>query len=607
MMHHQAIRAFLFRLVICFVVPSASAAISCPSANNTPNTYGFCGAYTAAMIACQTKAKTTGCSKLPKGWTENIGFYSTAPAAGTVGSQFPGIAYSQLEPAGEAYDTPNANGAVGTTYVIEYVNNGIQAFSKSKGTPIFVTNGSTTPIPQLPNGPFANFSGAPLTKSCGDLSIDVNVTYDHQANMFMLSGITNASSANTPAICIAVSGNNLDNAGQSWWLAYGFDLTNLVVNDGGVASTFDYPRIGTFGNNYYIVMDYIDENSTSLDYHNILGYIVCALDRADIIQGLPAQPAECYSYLPSRTTDRDALVHSLLPSDMESTTVAAGTSGPYFFAQISPWASGTEWYQGSPCYESYSCAPNMLIVSWNWAGITTGGAPTSTTTWNSTAMPGCYDPWSPSNTVCVAQPSPAASTDQLDAVSDRLSGRVPYLAASWTPTPGGSAQTELMAITTTGWDQDSSIRTPNQTVYAFVAGTGGTFIDGPSLSFSSPANAWTASIAINSSLNLGATFTVDNPGGSWGSPDPPSIYSDVEVFNSSTGNWNPNANALVTQGIGVSIEDSAGFYVQDWGNYVSVGVDPSDNTTFWGFNEYLTENQTPDALTWATTIFKFKQ
>jgi len=144
-------------------------------------------------------------------------------------------------------------------------------------------------------------------------------------------------------------------------------------------------------------------------------------------------------------------------------------------------------------------------------------------------------------------------------------------------------------------------------VYAFVAGTGGTFIDGPSLSFSSPANAWTASIAINSSLNLGATFTVDNPGGSWGSPDPPSIYSDVEVFNSSTGNWNPNANALVTQGIGVSIEDSAGFYVQDWGNYVSVGVDPSDNTTFWGFNEYLTENQTPDALTWATTIFKFKQ
>jgi hypothetical protein len=606
--HYSIAGAFLCQVLLCLFSTLASAAISCPNANNAPNTYGFCGEYAAPMIACQTKAGTTGCSKLPIGWTENIGFYTKPPAAGTVGSQFPGISYAQLVPAGQPYNTPNANGAVGLTDIMEYVNNGVQAFNKNKGTAVFIVKGATTPSPQLPNGPFASFSKAPLTQSCGNLSIDVNITYDHQANMFMLSGITNSASPNTPAICIAVS-SDLENGGQSWWFSYGFNLTTLQVSDGGIVSTFDYPRIGTFGSHYYIAMDYIDENQTSPDYHNILGYVVCSLDRADIIQGLPAKAAQCYSYVPSRTTDRDALVHSLLPADMESTSVAAGTAGPYFFAQVNPWEAGTQWWAGNPCYQSYSCATSMLIASWNWAAISSGGAPTSTTTWDATAMPGCYDPWSPDNTVCVTQPSPAGATDQLDANSDRLSGRVPYLAANWSFAPVGP-QAELMAVTTTGWDQGSSIRSPNQMVYGFVAGTGGYFVNVPSISYSSSpsgANAWNASVAINSAMNLGAIFTIDNPGGSLGTPNPPSIYSDVEVFNPSAGSWSGNPNVLVTQGEGVSIEDSQGIYVQDWGNYVSVGVDPSDNTTFWGVNEYLTANQTPEALTWATTIFKFKQ
>jgi hypothetical protein len=223
-------------------------------------------------------------------------------------------------------------------------------------------------------------------------------------------------------------------------------------------------------------------------------------------------------------------------------------------------------------------------------------------------MPGCYNPWHPDNAVCVAQPSPAAVLDQLDGNSDRLSGRAPYIAANWSYNPA-NPQTELMAVTTTGWDETSSTQqTPNQMVYGLIAGSGGNFVNGPTIEFtSSPngANAWNASVAINSSKNLGGTFTIDNPGGSLGTANPPSIYSNVAVFNSNTGTWNGNSSVQVTQGAGVSMENSGGSYIQDWGNYVSVGVDPSDNTTFWGFNEYLTANQTPGNLTWATTIFKF--
>lgn len=476
------------------------------------------------MIACQTKAGTAGCSKLPTGWTENIGFYTTTPAAGTVSTQFPGIAYSQLTPPGQAYNTPNANGAVGLTDVMEYVNNGVQAFNKSKGTPVFITKGATTPTPQLPNGPFANFSLSPLTKSCGNLSIDVNVTYDHQANLFMLSGITNSASHNPPAICIAVS-SNLENSGQSYWFSYGFNLTELQVSDGGVAAAFDYPRIGTFGDSYYVAMDYIDENSTSADYQHILGYVVCSLDRADIIQGLPAQNAQCYSYLPSRTSGYDALVHSILPVDMDGSTVASGTSGPYFFAQINPSAANTDWWAGEVCF-NYGCAQSSsFIASWNWVSMSTGAAPTSSIYLANGSMPGCYNPGGPDNTVCVSQPSPAKSTDQLDGNSDRLSGRAPYLATNWTYEWEGNLvpQTEVMAATATQWNMLYPIQTPNQIVIAAIAGTGGGFFQGGGevVPFDFPlvgdgaANTWNASAAINSIPSVGFTFTADNPGGVW--------------------------------------------------------------------------------------------
>jgi hypothetical protein len=84
---------------------------------------------------------------------------------------------------------------------------------------------------------------------------------------------------------------------------------------------------------------------------------------------------------------------------------------------------------------------------------------------------------------------------------------------------------------------------------------------------------------------------------------PPSIYSAQITYESSTSSWAPQTPSLVLQGTGVSTGTST--YVPDWGNFVSIALDPANNVEFWGFNEYFTANEKPGALTWATEIFNF--
>jgi hypothetical protein len=588
------VKHFSIALLVFLLPRIAFAAASCPG-GATPNQYGFCGMYTAPQIACQsTTAK--GCSQ-PSG-TANIGFYTISAGTGSAGTEFGGIAYSQFS-GSPAYDTPNANGAVGQTQVLEFVNSGIQAYSKTTGNPIFVKSGSKTTSPQSPSRPWASYSGSPLTANCGNLSIDVNSIYDHPDGVFVLAGISNSSSKNTPAICLAVSTqDNLEGtSGRSYWNAYGFSLGNMMVSDTGVNAYFDYPRFGTFGNNFYIAIDYIDNTVGSPDYQHILGYVACIMDKADVIAGTPASSAQCAVYLPKRTSGFDSLIHSLIPADMDSTTVPSNTQGEYFLGQINPVTSGTSWTQGSNCYQNYTCASSAELVMWTWSQISTGASPTVI---SKTFMPGCYNPWKPSDTFCVLQPSPASSNQVLDGLSDRVSGRFAYRYDT------SILGDEILAATNTIWNGDGSESSPQQTVqYSILTGAPGSQ---PAVAASGtfPArdanwSSWTASAAINSEDNLGLNFTEDDSGTV--SPMPPSIYSTQITYSTSSSTWTAQTPAQVLAGTGVSTGTST--YVPDWGNFVSIGLDPANNVEFWGFNEYFTANEQPGALTWGTEIFNF--
>jgi hypothetical protein len=572
----------------------AFAAATCPG-GGSPNQYGFCGLYSVPQIACQsTTAK--GCSQ-PQG-SANIGFYTVGAGSGTAGPEFPGIGYSEFS-GSPAYETPNANGAVGQKQVLEFVNSGIQAYSKTTGNPIFVKKGTTTPTPQSPSRPWAAYSGAPLTAPCGSLSIDVGATYDRPDAVFILSAISNSASKNTPSICIAASTqDNLEGTkGNSYWNAYGFSLSSIVITDGATNAYFDYPRFGNFGSNFYLAVDYIDNTKGSPDYQHILGYVVCLLDKTAIVAGKPAENAQCAVYVPVRTSGFDSLVHSILPADVDSTTIPSNTQGEFFIGQANPTATGTNWTQGSPCYKSYTCAGSAELLLWTWAQISTGAQPAAV---SATFMPGCYNPWKPSDTFCVFQPSPATSAQVLDGLSDRVSGRFAYTYSA------SGLNTEILAATNTIWNGNGTQANPQQTVqFSVFTATPGSFpVLASSGDFAAPDptwSAWTASAAINSLNNVGLAFTEDDSGVA--NPMPPSIYSAQLTYNSSTSTWTAQSPSLVLAGTGVSTGTST--YISDWGNYVSVALDPADDLTFWGVNEYLPENQTPTALTWQSEIFNF--
>lgn len=593
-MRKATLKRYLSGILLFLLSHFAVAAVACPG-GGTPNQYGFCGLYSVPQIACQSKS-ANGCSQ-PSG-TANVGFYTVGAGSGAAGSEFAGIAYSNFS-GSPAYDTPNANGAVGKTQVLEVVNSGVQAYNKITGNPIFVKKGTKTPGPQTPSRPWASYAGSPLTAPCGNLSVDVNATYDQPDAVFILSAISNSSSKKTPAICIAASTqDNLEGTkGNSYWNAYGFNLSGIVVTDNGTAGYFDYPRFGTFGNNFYLAIDYIGDTVGSPDYQHILGYVVCSLDKTDIVAGTPAANAQCAVYLPTRTSGFDSIIHSLIPADMDSTTVPSNTQGEFFIGQVNPTAAGTTWTQGSNCYQSYSCASSAELLLWTWNQISTGGQPTVV---SQTFMPGCYNPWKPSDTFCVLQPSPATSNQVLDGLSDRVSGRFAYRNDT------SIQNAEILAATNTIWNGNGSQSVPQQTVQysILLAAPGSVPALASSGTFSAPDatwSAWTASAAMNSQDSLGLTFTEDDFGVP--NPMPPSIYSAQIAYDSSTSTWNPQLPSLVLAGTGVSTGTST--YVPDWGNYVSVALDPANDLTFWGVNEYLQGNETPSALTWATEVFNF--
>lgn len=689
-----------FIAALLFVLSSfASATITCPG-GGTPGAYGYCGNYQLPMIACQGSS-ANGCTSPPTG-SYNIGYYTTGAGTGTIASpEAPAIKYSQFTGA-PAYNTPNANGAVGTNQFIEIVNSGVQAFDKTTGNPIFVsTLGSMVTVPQHVNNPWVSYNwgtaGSPLKHYCGNLSIDGNMNYNRPGSKFMQTGVSNAASAFSPTLCMALpnSGNLQGTGGISYWTAYGFDLTNIIVTDAGTKASFDYPHFGTFtnstGTKYYVTMDYIDQTVGSLDRNNVIGSAICELGASYFASAtpVPLSATKCAVYLPARPTSRDTLWHSVLPADMDSSSSLSGTKGSYFIAQLNPWAAGTTWnITGQPCL-AYSCSTSTSVLFWDEVAMFSGAAPTiqSVTGIYNTAissinscvvlgvnviqcvinvassspiatadniitsgtsssfcnmftavtsvgpsyvkadftacngatggnleafimeMPGCYNPTNPTNTVCITQPIPATSTDQLDAVSDRLSGRFAY-------TYNGTY--EMLAASSVVWNYTSSQGAPLQAIDVLEYSTFGTNPGSDPVYWSNnyiagvigqPGSFFSPAVAFDSHSNIGVVATYDSPVTSVSPPLP--AYTVLNYSAPIT--WvNANNQMLVPSitGAGLSLHTgtcSTPCNVVSWGNYVSIMPDPTASPahTFWGVTEFLNGNEFPGTLTWQTDMILF--
>jgi hypothetical protein len=448
------------------------------------------------------------------------------------------------------------NGAVGTKQYMEWTNVYYQAYDKVTFAPVWKSPvAGTTP-----------WSNAGLSV-CNNISGDGVVLFDRLASRWVIGA--HNSSQNNYYYCLAVSNTDDLTSPSLTWYAYAFPLSAaLGTNGSGTVYFPDWPKLGTWSDAYYLSMDLEDPNNSYTE----VGVLACALDRANILIGAGANTPQCFRE-PNPLTGSMYLAHSLIPADVEGTTPPPSGRDEMFASIENPVNDGVT---------TTSDTFNLWDFHVDWSN------PANTTFTQSTVSvpsytPGCYNPLSPPQTLCVPEPSTATTSVHIDSVGDRFMPRFSYrdfgayesfLVSHTVQTgTGTSKQTgirwyELRGAGTPSLYQDGSVN-PDNSLFRFM----------PSIAQDNSGEA-----AVGYSISSGAT----HPGirASWWNLRSLSISStEMTLYN------------------GSADEENSG----QWGDYTSMTVDPVDGCTFWYVNEYFLTNQvTGQALDWHTRISNFQ-
>jgi hypothetical protein len=533
------------------------------------------------------------------GGTSKVGFFTSAPAAGSWSGQFEGLdAKTILADGGTPRSQADPVGAVGPTnssgvgQYLEIAGGLVQAFDRKTGNGIISHSANSGAVPQPLTGLFA-----PGGKNyCGAGTADAIATYDRIDSVFVLANTFNPGNAGTYYYCIGVStaaggvpADNLEGSNnESLWNVYAYELNpSIPKNKNGQTYFPDYQRFGTWSDGFYVAWDLEDPETNDV---NIVGFMVCKLDKADILAGLSSNAPACYTYIPSYVpTTNASLIHTLLPADFEgSTPIPSTTKGEYFLAQVNPSNPGTN----NQC-TSTPCTSNELAY-WTWSAFTSGAGPTLIPL-NDPFTPACYTPQRPWNTVCVQEPYGGYS----DSVGDRLMYRLAY--RYFTGTGGG----EYLAVAHTIQEDATTERTGIR-YYQILAGASPTIAaKGDVTDNTYHLSAYMPSVAMDHNGNVGITFTVAGIAGiSSFNYDPSPVF-----LTSTKGKLGPVE--LILSKSGTTGQDETDTF---WGEYVSVASDPNDDLTFWATDEYMNGNQTSNCsgsgvtgCTWATRVYTCKK
>lgn len=180
---------------------------------------------------------------------------------------------------------PDANGAVGATQYVQWVNLSYAVFDKATGNVI--------QAPRPGNSIWTGFGGPCETYNYGDPV----ALYDRQAGRWVMAQPVYVAPY---TYCIAVSTTS-DATGS--YNRYAFAMPNFN----------DYPKLGVWPDAYYGSFNLFQGN-------NFQGAYACAFDRNAMLNGLAAT-AQCFNN-PSQA--------SLLPSDLDGSTPPPAGSPDYF-------------------------------------------------------------------------------------------------------------------------------------------------------------------------------------------------------------------------------------------------------------------------------------
>jgi hypothetical protein len=222
--------------------------------------------------------------------------------------------------------TSDANGAVGSTQYVQWVNTSYGVFDK--------TSGSLIAGPFYGNTLWKGFGGPCENDEDGDILAQ----YDKLANVWVMSQHAYSSGSGPFYFCVAVS--RTSDATGSWNL-YSFLLGNNFP---------DYPKLAVWPDGYYLSIN----QQSALTFQNI-GALICALDRSSMIAGTTANPMQCFTL----STDE-----SLLPSDLDGTVLPPAGSPNYFVNlaanSLNLWKFHVDWT--TPANTSLS-GPTAIPVS----------------------------------------------------------------------------------------------------------------------------------------------------------------------------------------------------------------------------------------------------
>ena len=371
---------------------------------------------------------------------------------------------------------------------------------------------------------------------------DPIVLYDHLAGQWMISQF--ALDFGTPDFhqCIAISETG-DPTGA--WYRYDFQVSTTKMND--------YPHFGVWPDGYYMSINQFDAATFGW-----AGGGAVVFEREKMLQGQAAQMVyfDLYGVNPD--------FGGMLPSDLDGPPPPAGT--PNFFAEwddstwlgdptdtLRVWEFHVDWT--NPANSTFGVAgqPNYIIPTADVDPDMCGFARN-----------------------CIPQPGGSA----LDAIADRLMYRLQYRNF-------GDHQTLVGNKTV---DADG---TDHAGVYWFELrdiGTGWNMYQ-ESVYAPDSDNRWMGSIAMDQSGNIALGYSVSS------SSTYPSVRYDGRLDGDPLGQMT-QGEAEIVAGSGYQ-ESSSG----RWGDYSMMGVDPTDDCTFWYTQEYYA---VVGNATWQTRIGSFR-
>jgi hypothetical protein len=420
---------------------------------------------------------------------------------------------------------PDPNGAVGPNHVVTMSNLHFEIFDRT-GTVLFG--------PTANNTLWTGFGGPCETENAGDPV----VLYDQLADRWLLSQFT----ANGPNYfeCVALSQTN-DPTGTyyRWAISTG---TNFP----------DYPKAGVWTDAYYF------STREFLPNNNFAGAGAYALDRAQALVGNPNPTIVGFLAPP---TPAYVVGDGLLPSSLDG--------------QTQPPAGSPNFYVGSQDNNGPYGAPSDGLTFWkfHYDPTTPSNSTFAMTTtlatqpFNSIMGGGCA-----ATRQCIPQPNTSNKIDHLGyrqrplfRFAYRNFGDHESLVTNQSVSAGNGPNGEVAGIR--WWE----IRDPNGTPVIFQEGT-----YAPGLT--DGIHRWMGSIAMNSLGDIALGFSASNNAN-------PAVFPSVFY----TGRHDGDTPGEMTLGEG-SIIDGTGSQTGSprWGDYTSLVPDPTDDTTFWFIDEYVT-------------------